>query len=118
MWWSVAVDSGFDAAVADSVATTLPATPTAREQWMSDAAYRSARVLPSFLERVRARLHVRAQPDSALATRLTLHLASRVATVRWPPDGGNELGIRNDVYIRAALNKFPQLPTILGTPAH
>src|SRR5262245_62377675 len=31
VWWSVAADSGFDFAVADSVAATLPATASARD---------------------------------------------------------------------------------------
>lgn len=116
VWWSVAADSGFGIAVADSVAATLPPTPAAREQWMSDSARWSAALLASVLERVRTRLHVSAQPESGLAARLALQLATRVAAVRWPPDGGDELRIRNDVNIRVALTYFPRLPNLLSTP--
>lgn len=116
VWWSVAADSGFDFAVADSVAATLAATPAAREQWLSEPARWSGQLLQSFLERVRTRLHVSAQTDSALAARISLYLASRVASVRWPTDGVNELRIRNDPDIRAALPYFGRLSSLLSAP--
>jgi hypothetical protein len=118
VWWSVAVDSGFADAVADSVAHTLPATAAARAQWLTDRQQWRDRLLVPWLARVRNRLHVTAQLDSALGERLALSLAARAATVRWPPDGGDELGVRNDPDIRAALEYFPRLAELLGTPAH
>jgi carboxyl-terminal processing protease len=118
VWWSVALDSGFADAVADSVAHTLPATSAARAKWLTDRQQWHARLLVPWLERVRGRLHVRAQLDSALAEQVALYLAARAATVRWPPDGGDELGVRNDPDIRAALEYFPRLADLLGTPAH
>ena len=117
-WWSVAQDSSFADAVADSVAQTLPATAAARERWLVDREQWRVRLLAAFLERVRDRLHVRAQVDSALADRLTLSLAARTATVRWPPDGGDDLRLRNDPDLRAALEYFPRLADYLhGSPA-
>ena len=117
-WLSVAQDSGFADAVADSVAQTLPATAAARERWLADHEQWRDRLLTPFLTRVRERLHVRAQVDSALTDRLTLMLAARAATVRWPPDGGDDLRLRNDQDVRAALEYFPRLADYLhGSPA-
>lgn len=116
VWWSVAADSGFDVGVADSVALTLPATPAARAQWLAGQAQWHERLLAPFLERVRRRLHVNARPDSLVAERLALALAGRAADVRWPPDGGVQLRIRNDPDIRAALTYFPKLLELLAGP--
>lgn len=116
VWLSVAGDSGFDFAVADSVAATLPATPAARDQWLSEPARWSGPLLESFLQRVRTRLHVSARADSALAARISLSLANRVAMVRWPSEGLNELWIRNDPDIRAALPFFGRLTSLLTAP--
>src|SRR3989441_449151 len=102
-WWSVATDSGFDVAIADSVAQALPRTPAGRAQWLGGREQWKTRVLAPFLDRVRARLHVTAQPDSLLADRLALLLAARAATVRWPPDAGEELRTHNDPDIQAAM---------------
>lgn len=115
VWWSVSMDSGFADAVADSVAHTLPPTAAARVQWLTDRQQWHDHLLVPWLERVRRRLHVSTQLDSALAERFALYLAARAATVRWPPDGGDELRIRNDSDIRAALEYFPRLPDLLGT---
>jgi carboxyl-terminal processing protease len=117
VWWSVSMDSGFADAVADSVALSLPATAAARVQWLTDRQQWHDRLLVPWLERVRSRLHVSARLDSALSERVALSLAARAATVRWPPDGGDELGVRNDSDIRAALEFFARLPDLLGTPA-
>ncbi len=57
-----------------------------------------------------------AQPDSLLAERIALLLAARAATVRWPPDGGDELLLRNDPDIRAAVGYFPRLAERLSGP--
>jgi len=114
VWWSVAADSGFVAAVADSVAQTLPATPAARAQWIAGRDRWMPSLVAPFLARVRARLHVAAQPDSLLADRMALLLAARAATVRWPPDGGDELRLRNDSDIRAARGTFARLAELLS----
>ncbi len=116
VWWSVAADSGFDFAVADSVAATLPPTPAARDQWLNEPARWSEPLLEPFLARVRTRLHVSALTDSALDARIASSLASRVTMVRWPADGVNELRIRYDPDIRAALTFFAQLASLLSAP--
>ncbi len=116
-WWSTAADSGFANAVADSVAQTLSAVAGARERWVADRQQWRERLLAPFLERVRDRLHVRAQLDSSVAERLALLLAARAAAVRWPPDGEDEVLIRSDAEIRASLGYFPRLAEYLsGSP--
>jgi carboxyl-terminal processing protease len=114
-WWTVATDSGFATAVADSVAQTLSPTPTAHAAWTEHGDW-GGRLLDPFLARVRSRLHVRADPDSAVAARIAVQLAARAADVRWPPDGGLELWLRNDPDIRAAINYFPRLTELLAAP--
>ena len=69
-----------------------------------------------FLAHVRTVLHVRAEPDTAVASRLALLLAVRVADVRWPPDGGAEVFVGNDPDIRAAASYFPRLGELLAGP--
>src|SRR5439155_712365 len=51
VWWSAAADSGFDDAVSDSVAQTLPATPAARTAWLTAESEWRAKLLPPFLSR-------------------------------------------------------------------
>jgi carboxyl-terminal processing protease len=113
VWWSVAADSGFDVAVADSVATLLRADRASRAAWLTARAEWRQRLLEPFLVRVRARLRIPAQPDSAQAAQLEVLLAARAAEVRWPPDGGDELLLRNDPDILAAINLFPRVSEML-----
>jgi carboxyl-terminal processing protease len=105
-WWTVAADSGYDAAVADSVAHTLGTDAAAREGWMGSPARWEAALLAPFLERVRARLGVTARPEPAVAADISRRLAARVAFVRWPPDGGRELWVRSDPDVAAAIAAF------------
>jgi len=116
-WWSVAADSGYDDAVADSVALTLATDAASRTAWSDAPAEWSSRLLPPFLERVRSRLKVPAQPDSLTAAHLARRLAVRAAYVRWPPEGGVELRLRHDPDVRAALEAFPRLAELLGAPS-
>jgi carboxyl-terminal processing protease len=116
VWWSVASDSGFDDAVSDSVAQTLPATPAARAAWLTAEGEWRAKLLPPFLTRVRMRLGVAAATDSLLDRRLARILAARAAEVRWGPDAREEFLIHNDLTIRVALEQFPQLHKLLGPP--
>jgi carboxyl-terminal processing protease len=116
-WWSVAADSGFDDAVSDSVAATLGADPASRSAWLSSPGEWQARLLPAFLDRVRARLKVAAQPDSAAGAVIARTLAARAAFVRWPPEGGADLTLQNDPDVRAALAAFPRLKELLASPA-
>ncbi len=116
VWWSAAADSGFDDAVSDSVAQTLPATPAARAAWITAESEWRAKLLPPFLARVRSRLDVPAATDSLLDRRLARILAARTAEVRWGPDAREEFLIRNDRTIRVALDQFPHLAELLGPP--
>ncbi|HXO84828.1 MAG TPA: S41 family peptidase [Gemmatimonadales bacterium] len=113
VWWSAAADSGFDDAVSDSVAQTLPPTAAARTSWLTANAEWQTKLLPPFLSRVRSRLGVTAVTDSLLAQRLARILATRVAEVRWGPDAREEFLLRNDHTIRVALEQFPRLPELL-----
>ncbi len=117
VWWSAAADSGFDDAVSDSVAHTLPATPAGRAAWLTAETDWRAKLVPPFLARVRARLGVAAQTDSLLERRLARILATRVAEVRWGSDAREEFLVRNDGTLRVALDQFPRLPTLLAPPA-
>lgn len=117
VWWSAAADSGFDDAVADSVAHTLAASAAARTAWLSASGEWRAKLLPPFLSRVRSKLHVAAPTDSLLAGRLARILATRVAEVRWGQDAREEFLIRNDPTIRVAVEQFATLPEQLAPRA-
>jgi len=116
VWWSAAADSGLGDALADSFALTLPATPAARASWMNARAEWDTRLVTPFLERVRRRFHVAAEPDSLLAARIGRNLALRVAEVRWGPDARDEFLVRSDPDVRAATDYFRRLPELLGGP--
>jgi hypothetical protein len=116
VWWSVAADSGFNNAVSDSVAQTLPATPAARAAWLNARSEWVSKLVPPFLARVRAHLGVAAATDSLMDLRLAGRLALRVAEVRWGPDAWEEFIVRNDATIRIALAQFPRLHELLGPP--
>lgn len=117
VWWSIAADSGYDDAVADSVALTLNPEPSARAHWLAAPAEWKARLVPAFLSRVRSRLAITAQPDSATVGVLARRLAARAATVRWPPDGGVDLMLGSDSDVQAALGAFPRLSELLSAPS-
>jgi len=116
VWWSAAADSGFDDAIADSVAQTLPVTAVARTAWLSADGDWRAKLVSPFLARVRSRLGVAATTDSALDHRLARILAARVAEVRWGPEAREEFLVHNDPTIRGALEQFPRLPQLLAPP--
>jgi carboxyl-terminal processing protease len=115
-WWSVAADSGYDDAVADSVGLTLTTDAATREAWVASPALWRARLLPPFLARVRSRFHVVAMPDSAVGADIARRLAARAAFVRWPPDAGEELMLRSDNDVVAAIPYFARLAELLRTP--
>jgi carboxyl-terminal processing protease len=116
-WQSVATDSGFDTAVADSVAYTLPPTAAGRREWVSTPDRWSASLQEPYLSRVRTRLAVTAVPDSETVRQLLLGLAARVAEVRWGPDARDELLLRHDRVLAIALAQFARLSVLLASPA-
>ncbi len=112
-WVMVAADSGFDHAVADSVAATLAAGDDARVAWMTAGAEWQSRVLAPYVQRVRARLGVRAELDGPLAERLARGLARRVVEVRWGADAALDFWLRHDPDVRVAESLFPDVPRLL-----
>ena len=114
VWWTTAADSGFLTAVADSVAQTLPNDAASRERWIATPSAWNDRLVPPLMARIHARLGVSAVPDSAQATRMARALAARVAEVRWGPEFDDELRLRSDSDVQAAVGAFPGLPRLLA----
>lgn len=114
VWFSIAADSAFDTAIADSVALSLPATPAARQRWLTDSAAWARDLLPPFLARTRTGLRAAARPDSLQAARMARILAFRVAEVRWGAEAGQDFALRNDPDLRVALSSFQRLPALLA----
>ena len=115
VWFSVAMDSGY-ASVADSVAPTLSSDPSAKAAWMADSAAWDAKLVTPFMARVRTGLGIQAIPGPALRARIGRFLAGQTAAQRWGPEAGEEFLIAHDADIRAALNEFPRLSTLLLVP--
>ncbi|HXY70168.1 MAG TPA: hypothetical protein VEH62_12010, partial [Gemmatimonadales bacterium] len=103
LWWSIAADSGFDLAVADSVAPTLGSDAASRAAWPDDTTGWRLRLLRPFLDRVRSRLHVTAATDSGQDVQIAEVLARRAAEVRWGADAAEEFALHNDPDLRAAI---------------
>ena len=101
-WFVAASDSGFDVAVADSVALSLPRDTTAQAAWTSNPAQWPARLLPPLLDRARTRLGVTAKVDSAQGARIARAMAARVAQVRWGAGAADALLVSSDPEIAAA----------------
>jgi carboxyl-terminal processing protease len=106
VWWSIAADSSFAVAVADSVAPLLGADGAARTAWMSDTTAWRTRLLVPFMSRVRDRLHVTARLSPGLDYQVMRRLASRAAEVRWGMDAQDELLARSDADVQAAMGAF------------
>jgi carboxyl-terminal processing protease len=116
-WHAVAADSGFEEAVADSLAHTLPASAAGRAAWLSATERWRSDLLDPFLRRVRERLAVTAPADTALDAVLAQRLAARVALVRWGAEARDELLLSTDPVIVRAREEFGRLPGLLAGPA-
>lgn len=117
-WWSVAADSGWVEAVADSVAALLPrdaAAPAAVAWFKAPAEWRAGMVLP-LLSRVHTRLKVTAEPDEGQLARLGRILAYRAAEVRWGTDAADLFVIQNDGGLVTAMTYWDKLPKLLAAP--
>ena len=79
VWWSIAADSNFAVAVADSVAPLLGADNAARAAWMNDSTAWRARLLVPFMARVRDHLHVTARLAARVKLRVTVARGSRLS---------------------------------------
>jgi carboxyl-terminal processing protease len=115
-WHAVAADSGFEEAVADSLAYTLPDSPAARAAWITAAERWRAELLDPFLQRVRERLAVSAPDDDRLGRALARRLAARVALVRWGAEARDELLLTTDPVVLQARTVFARLPALLAGP--
>jgi carboxyl-terminal processing protease len=116
VWDAVAADSGFDDAVSDSVAATLPHSEAARTEWLGARSRWRAALVEPFLDRVRARLHVSAVSDTSVIRRLARNMAARVAEVQWGPEARDELLLQEDPVLASARSLFPRLPALLASP--
>ncbi|HEU4799238.1 MAG TPA: S41 family peptidase [Gemmatimonadales bacterium] len=113
-WFSVASDSGWTILLADSVAATLPAAPTALMPWVGDSLGWKARLLEPLTDRVRGRLDVHSAPDARASWRMARSLAARVAEVRWGTEGGRQFLLRSDPDVAAALDALGRYVEILA----
>jgi hypothetical protein len=113
----VAADSGFEEAVADSVAFALPGTLMARAAWLGAPERWRSDLLEPFLARVRARLGVAAEADSSQAERLMRRLAARAAEVRWGTEARDEFMVKHDPVVTLGLAQFPRLAELLASPS-
>ncbi|HEY2807130.1 MAG TPA: S41 family peptidase [Gemmatimonadales bacterium] len=117
VWWVAAADSGYLTTVADSVAGSL-AAPMTQDVWASSPAEWRTRLMPPLLTRARSRLGIRGDVDSAAQARMARALASRVAEVRWGVDADDDLRLRSDADIAAALTLFPKAAALLHNGGH
>ena len=117
VWFSVAVDSGFHTAIADSMAATLPATPAGLAAWAADSLrWETALVVP-FLARVQQRLGVRTGMAPAVRARIARNLALRTVEVRWGAEAEADFMLQHDPDVTLAVATFARLPQILAAPA-
>ena len=112
-WFSVAADSGFADAVSDSVANSLGADRATRDAFMSTPGQWDRQLVTPFLARVRSRMPGATEPDSATRAYMGFILAVRAAEVRWGQDGVEEIVVRHDPDIQAAIAYFPRLGELL-----
>lgn len=115
-WWSVASDSGWVEAVADSIAAILPKEPSAAAAtaWLGTPAQWQAGMVQPMLNRARSRLNITAQPTEAQLARMGRVLAWRATDVRWGSDAAELFLIQNDATLKTAMEKWGDLPKLLG----
>ncbi|MFN8647068.1 MAG: S41 family peptidase [Gemmatimonadales bacterium] len=112
-WLSTAADSGWIEAVSDSVAALLPKEPAGRQAWLAASAEWQRRLVEPFLARVTEHLKLTRQPDDATKERIGRVLAYRAAEVRWGVEAADELWLRSDTGLAAAMGYWDQLPRLL-----
>ncbi|MGE0354473.1 MAG: S41 family peptidase [Gemmatimonadales bacterium] len=116
VWWTLASDSGFTEAVADSVGFTLGTDAAAQAAWTRDPARWRATLVPPFLDRVRSRLGVSAAISPAQEADLARALAIRAVEVRWGREAAEEFFIQSDPDVQAAVKVFPMIGEKLKGP--
>lgn len=114
-WWSVASDSGFQEAVADSLAYTLSKSDSARRAWEDTPSRWGTQALAPFLASVRSRFGIPASADSAMQTMMARALATRVVAVRWGEEARVDFVLAHDRDVREAIARFPDLARLLAS---
>ncbi|MEP7325781.1 MAG: S41 family peptidase [Gemmatimonadota bacterium] len=118
IWFSVAADSGFYEAIADSVAGSMDADEASRVRFTGNPTAWQARLVDPFLARVRTRLQVAGQVDSLVTQRIGRILADRVVEVRWGPEARDQFLLQNDADVMAAMGYFPRVLELLKGPGN
>ncbi len=113
-WWGIAADSGWIEAVADSVAALLPKDRPAAARWTDNPAEWQTGMVAPFLTRVRDRLKISSEPDTATRGRIGRILAYRASEVRWGSDAAEALLVRYDPDIRVAMGYWEKLDSMLS----
>ncbi|HKV71118.1 MAG TPA: S41 family peptidase, partial [Gemmatimonadales bacterium] len=117
-WWVAAQDSGWVAAVADSIAATLPETPAGLTAFEATLPAWGTTLLPGLLTRIRERLQVRASVDSLTQWQLGYQVGRRVVETRWGLAARYDLDLHHDRDVRMALAAFPRLGDLLKGKAN
>ena len=112
-WWAVAEDSGWVAAVADSVAATLPGTNAGMIAFEATLPNWGRTLMPGLLGRIRRQLQVQAVVDTLTQWRLGYEVGRRVVETRWGLDAMYDLDLHHDADVRMALGAFPRLADLL-----
>ncbi|HEX4562228.1 MAG TPA: S41 family peptidase [Gemmatimonadales bacterium] len=112
-WWVVAADSGWVAAVAESIAATLPATPQGMTAFEAGFAQWGKTLGQPLLQRIRTRLHVEAAVDSVTELTIGYEVGREVVEIRWGLDARYDLQLHHDRHVRMALQAFPHLADLL-----
>jgi carboxyl-terminal processing protease len=112
-WWVAAQDSGWVAAVAESIAATLPGTPAGMTAFEATVPGWGNSLMPGLLTRIRERLHVQASIDSLTQWRLGYEVGRRVVETRWGIAARYDLDLHHDGDVRMAIQAFPRLGDLL-----
>ena len=113
-----AQDSGWVAAVADSIAATLPATPAGMTAFEATLPGWGRTLMPGLLTRIRERLHVQASVDSLTQWQLGYEVGRRVVENRWGIAARYDLDLHHDRDVRMAIQAFPRLGDLLKGKAN
>lgn len=115
-WWVAALDSGWVASVADSVANAQPATPAGKAAFEATLPNWGGILAPGLLGRIRDRLHVRADVDTLTQWELGYEVGRQVVQERWGLEAMYDLDLSHDRDVRMALGAFPRLADLLKGP--
>ena len=112
-WFSVAADSGWLTAIADSVAATLAADKASLAVWSAAPERWDAQLLTPLVARARSRLAIQGEPAPDVRRRVSRYLASRAIATRWGSPAAEEFLLHSDEDVRLAIAQFPKLASLL-----